>query len=69
MNCPKCETWNPEDKKVCWRCQTPLPTPTQPKKRGGQRTVLGIPVWILVVAALFLLAPVLNTCLSSLLRQ
>ena len=31
-DCPNCGTWNPDDKLVCWRCQTELPKP-QPKKK------------------------------------
>ena len=48
MNCPNCNTWNPEDKELCWRCQTPLPKPKPPKKKkdGGFSSW----VWILIVA-------------------
>lgn len=48
MDCPNCNTWNPEDKEVCWRCQTPLPKPKPPKKRsqfGGFSNW----VWLLIV--------------------
>ncbi len=33
MDCPKCGTWNPDDKDVCWRCQTELPKPLPEKKK------------------------------------
>ena len=36
MDCPNCGTWNPEDKDVCWRCQTTMPRPVEKKKaRAG----------------------------------
>ncbi|GAB4520120.1 MAG: hypothetical protein Kow0047_31340 [Anaerolineae bacterium] len=50
-NCPNCGTWNPDDKKVCWRCQTELPKP-QPPKRRKQTIIWGLPVWAWVVLAL-----------------
>ena len=44
MDCPKCGTWNPDDKRVCWRCQAELPKPVEKKKR--RPTVLfGMPIW------------------------
>ena len=48
MNCPNCNTWNPEDKTVCWRCQADLPKPKPPKKKrqGGFPTW----TWALIVA-------------------
>lgn len=48
MNCPNCNTWNPEDKTVCWRCQADLPKPKPPKKRSQG----GFPAWtwVLLVA-------------------
>ena len=32
MDCPKCCTWNPDDKRVCWRCQAEMPKPVENKK-------------------------------------
>ena len=50
MECPNCKTWNPEDKEVCWRCQTPLPKPKPPKKRSQG----GFTNWMwLLIGALF----------------
>ena len=48
MNCPNCNTWNPEDKTICWRCQAELPKPKPPKKKrqGGFPTW----TWALIVA-------------------
>ena len=51
-NCLKCGTWNPEDKNVCWRCQTELPKPVIKKKRGPVR-VLGLSIWIWLAIVLF----------------
>lgn len=48
MNCPNCNTWNPEDKDVCWRCQTPLPKPKPPKKKGVMGGFSGW-MWILII--------------------
>lgn len=48
MNCPNCNTWNPDDKTVCWRCQTELPRP-KPKKKKSQ-TGFTTWMWVLIVA-------------------
>ena len=32
-DCTSCGTWNPEDKDVCWRCQTVLPRPVEKKPK------------------------------------
>lgn len=58
MNCLNCGTWNPEDKRVCWRCQTELPRPVE-KKKKQPLLFLGMPAWswiliILVVITLFI---------------
>ncbi len=63
MNCPQCQTWNPDDKTVCWRCQTPLPRPEAPKARRVLR-FLGIPLWMWLIAAVFMLSPLLWQCLG-----
>ncbi len=44
MECPNCHTWNPDDKLVCWRCQTELPRPVE-KKKPRQTVFLGLPAW------------------------
>ena len=48
MDCPKCGTWNPDDKRVCWRCQADLPKPVEKKKRRPT-VFLGLPVWAWVM--------------------
>ena len=52
--CPNCGTWNPEDKQVCWRCQTPLPK-SEPKKKPQRKNILGLPLWLWVLFALLFL--------------
>ena len=55
MDCPKCGTWNPEDKRVCWRCQVELPKPVEKKTRKPM-IFLGLPAWAwLVIAAMVVL--------------
>ncbi len=48
MDCPKCGTWNPDDKRVCWRCQAELPKPVEKKKRAPT-LFLGLPVWVWIM--------------------
>jgi predicted nucleic acid-binding Zn ribbon protein len=55
MDCPKCGTWNPDDKRVCWRCQTELPKPVEKKKRKPIY-FLGLPLWSWAVLALMLIS-------------
>jgi len=53
MDCPKCGTWNPDDKLVCWRCQAEMPKPVEKKKRKP-RIFLGLPPWAWVMLAIML---------------
>jgi predicted nucleic acid-binding Zn ribbon protein len=62
MDCPNCGKWNPEDKNVCWRCQTPLPKP-QPKK-PRRTTFAGLPIWMWVALILFLLISTFGSCMT-----
>jgi hypothetical protein len=59
-NCPNCGTWNPDDKEICWRCQTELPKPV-PKKPKRQ-TFAGFPMWMWVALIIFFLATSLGQC-------
>ena len=61
-DCPNCGTWNPDDKLVCWRCQTEMPKP-QPKKKKPLR-IMGMPVWSWVILALMVAFWLLVTCLG-----
>lgn len=61
-DCPNCGTWNPDDKIVCWRCQTELPRPVEKKKKAVTR-IGGLPVWMWVVMVLFFAVVVLGQCL------
>ncbi len=65
MECPNCGTWNPDDKKVCWRCQTPLPTPVEEKKRRKMPTIMGMSVWLFLLILVMLALPLLmGRCVS-----
>ena len=61
MNFPNCNTWNPEDKEVCWRCQTELPKP-QPKKPKRQNFA-GLPIWVWIAFVLFFAVTSLGQCM------
>ena len=60
-DCPNCGTWNPDDKQVCWRCQTELPRP-QPKK--APQRILGMPLWTWVILVLMVVVWVSITCMA-----
>ncbi len=62
MDCPNCNTWNPDDKDVCWRCQAELPKPVAEKKKGPPKTVLGMPLWLVVAFVGFLAISFLGQC-------
>jgi predicted nucleic acid-binding Zn ribbon protein len=61
MDCPKCKTWNPDDKNFCWRCSAELPKPVE-KKVKKQRVFAGLPVWMWLVMALFIVTLFLGQC-------
>ena len=55
MDCPQCGTWNPDDKRVCWRCQAEMPKPVE-KKQRKTLFFLGLPIWSWVLLALMLIS-------------
>ncbi|MCB0045362.1 MAG: hypothetical protein H6642_12015 [Caldilineaceae bacterium] len=59
MDCPNCNTWNPDDKDVCWRCQEPLPKPEEKKKRRSL-SLFGMPIWLWIALAVFIAVTVLG---------
>ena len=63
-NCLNCGTWNPDDKIVCWRCQTELPKP-QPKKQRRNLRILGLPLWIWLALVFFLILMLASQFLRS----
>lgn len=60
--CVNCKTWNPDDKMVCWRCQTPLPRPKspQPKRRMSYITLSWLIVALFLIGWLFFQLFILN---------
>ena len=58
MDCPKCGTWNPEDKIHCWRCGADLPKPEEPKRKPKAKRQ----IWLWVAAVLFLIGVTLVQC-------
>jgi predicted nucleic acid-binding Zn ribbon protein len=67
MDCPKCGTWNPDDKRVCWRCQTELPKPVEKKQK--RTAVFGLPIWTWAMFALLLLIWIAGQCIGPQLIQ
>jgi hypothetical protein len=59
MNCPNCGVYNPEDRKVCWRCDLPLPKPQPPRKRSPQITSR---VWLYIALAGLTVVSLLRVC-------
>ncbi len=63
MNCPNCGVYNPEERKVCWRCDQELPKPKEPKKKPQGLTAsrmwllvgIAIVLWVLITFVLPLL--------------
>jgi uncharacterized paraquat-inducible protein A len=67
MQCLKCNTWNPDDKVVCWRCQAELPRPVEEKKKREARAFLGLPPWAWVVLVALMLFWLISGILPNLL--
>jgi len=62
MNCPKCGTYNPEDREKCWRCDEPLPKPVE-KKKKDPRARNQIMMYVLIAA--LLLFSLLQMCTAN----
>ena len=60
MDCPKCGTWNPDDKVTCWRCtaELPKPKPPKPKRRVPPAT------WLWILVAVMVIIMVVQTCVA-----
>lgn len=67
-DCPNCGTWNPEDKTVCWRCQTEMPKPQQ-KKARKQLRILGLPWWMFLAVIFFIIMILANRWLTTAIVQ
>ena len=59
MDCPKCKTYNPEDRETCWRCDAPLPKPIEKKKRDPRASNMVI---MYVLVAVLMLFSLLQMC-------
>lgn len=62
MNCTNCNTWNPDDKDVCWRCQAVLPKP-KPKKEKKPMAFAGLPLWMWIAMIIFIATLFLGQCM------
>ena len=62
MECPNCGVYNPDDRKVCWRCDRPLPTPPPEKRRSRQTSQL----WLYIALAAAIVIPLLRYCGNAL---
>ncbi len=63
MNCPNCGQWNPDDKRVCWRCDAELPKPVE-KKAKKPVLFLGLPIWSWALIVLMLVLLFAGQCLG-----
>ena len=63
-NCPNCGTWNPDDKHVCWRCQTDLPRP-QEKTKKTTRRLAGLPVYLWIAMVFFVVMMISVQCFTT----
>ena len=63
-NCPSCNTWNPDDKTVCWRCQAVLPRPQEKPKRT-QRRFAGLPLYLWIAMVIFVVMMISVQCFTS----
>jgi len=66
--CPKCNTWNPDDRTVCWRCGAELPRPEEKKKKRAF-SLFGLPAWTWIALILLLAISCLGPYLPMLLRR
>lgn len=66
MNCLRCGTWNPDDKRLCWRCQAELPKPAAKRERRPL-VFLGLPAWTWGALTLLLAGLFAAQCLAPLL--
>ena len=63
MDCPNCGTWNPDDKRQCWKCDAPLPKPEPPKRKRKPIN------WVWIAVGFFVLITLVQTCMAMQARQ
>jgi hypothetical protein len=64
MNCPNCGQWNPEDKRVCWKCDAELPRPVEKKPKKPPTLFMGLPLWSWALVVLMLVLLFAAQCLG-----
>ena len=52
MDCPNCGVYNPDERRVCWRCDKELPKPEEPKKRRADGAAVMRRMWLIVAVAI-----------------
>ncbi|MEI2689262.1 MAG: hypothetical protein V9H69_05905 [Anaerolineae bacterium] len=60
-NCVNCGTWNPDDKQICWRCQTTLPKPPEKRPRTVRRFA-GLPIYLWMAILFFFIMLFISRC-------
>ncbi|MFZ2486980.1 MAG: hypothetical protein WAZ19_02565 [Anaerolineae bacterium] len=63
-NCLSCNTWNPDDKTHCWRCQAELPKP-QVRKARGPRRFFGVPLYLWIAMVFFVVMLIAAQCFAT----
>lgn len=63
-NCLNCNTWNPDDKTYCWRCQAELPKPLARKVRGPRR-FFGVPLYLWIAMVFFVVMLIAAQCFAA----
>jgi hypothetical protein len=64
MDCPNCGQWNPDDKRVCWRCDAELPRPVEKKAKKPPTLFLGLPLWSWVLVILMMVILIAGQCIG-----
>ncbi len=62
--CPKCHTWNPDDRTICWRCGAELPRPEE-KKEKKRYLLFGLSLWTWVFIIVLMIASCLGPYLLT----
>jgi len=66
MNCTQCGQWNPDDKRVCWRCNAELTRPVEKKPKNAV-TFFGLPLWGWIIIVMMFLLLIAGQCIAPML--